>query len=63
MLILGIKELNLYNVRKRTSVNPLLDALELFLASLDAAAFFFPAVRYWLSLSAFARANKMNNVW
>lgn len=50
-------------VDQNTSVNPLLASLELFLVSLEAVAFFLPPVRYLLSFSAFASANRMNNVW
>ena len=44
-------------------MNPLLASLELFLVSLEAVAFFLPPVRYLLSFSAFASANRMNKVW
>ena len=50
-------------IDQNTSVNPLLASLELFLVSLEAVAFFLPPVRYLLSFSAFASANRMNNVW
>ena len=50
-------------VDQNTSVNPLLASLELFLVSLEAVAFFLPPVRYLLSFSAFASANRMNKVW
>ena len=50
-------------VDQNTSVNPLLASLELFLVSLEAVAVFLPPVRYLLSFSAFASANRMNKVW